>query len=344
MRCGEIIRILEELAPRDYACDWDNPGLLAGRRAKGVRKILVAVDADDEAVELAVQGGADMLLTHHPLIFHPLKQINDGDFIGRRLLTLIGADISYYAMHTNFDIAPGCMGDLAAERLGLSGCAPLEVTGTDLRTGTELVGIGKVGRLPQPMTGAEIAGLVKERFGLPFVTAYGLETAAEPVEYVAISPGSGGSMVAPALKSVARVLVTGDIGHPHRHRRRGPGACGHRRGPLRGGAHFYGLYGGIPAGEAGGRGHCGDRAPEVSGAGSVALERGGSRYDTGDSRWRAERVSRRHSPERNRGGIPGSVRQPDPARHGGREAEGAVQAPLGGGGDLLPHRAGPAGD
>ena len=97
MRCGEIIRILEELAPRDYACDWDNPGLLAGRRAKGVRKILVAVDADDEAVELAVQGGADMLLTHHPLIFHPLKQINDGDFIGRRLLTLIGADISYYA-------------------------------------------------------------------------------------------------------------------------------------------------------------------------------------------------------------------------------------------------------
>lgn len=213
MRCGEIIRILEELAPRDYACDWDNPGLLAGRRAKGVRKILVAVDADDEAVELAVQGGADMLLTHHPLIFHPLKQINDGDFIGRRLLTLIGADISYYAMHTNFDIAPGCMGDLAAERLGLSGCAPLEVTGTDLRTGTELVGIGKVGRLPQPMTGAEIAGLVKERFGLPFVTAYGLETAAEPVEYVAISPGSGGSMVAPALKSVARVLVTGDIGH-----------------------------------------------------------------------------------------------------------------------------------
>ena len=116
-------------------------------------------------------------------------------------------------MHTNFDIAPGCMGDLAAERLGLSGCAPLEVTGTDLRTGTELVGIGKVGRLPRPMTGAEIAGLVKERFGLPFVTAYGLETAAEPVEYVAISPGSGGSMVAPALKSVARVLVTGDIGH-----------------------------------------------------------------------------------------------------------------------------------
>ena len=213
MKCRDSIRILEKLAPREYACDWDNPGLLAGRGDKEVETVLTAVDATDEVIDLAVQTGADMIVTHHPLIFRPIKQINDGNFIGRRLLRLIGKDISCYAMHTNFDIAPGCMADLAAARLGLEDGAPLEVTGTDLQTGTELVGIGKVGRLPRPMTGPELAELVKERFGLPFVTAYGLDQIREPVDYAAISPGSGGSMIAPALKSVASVLITGDIGH-----------------------------------------------------------------------------------------------------------------------------------
>ena len=213
MKCREIIRILEELAPREYACDWDNPGLLAGRGDREVETILTAVDATDEVIGMAAEIGADMQITHHPLIFRPIKQINDGDFIGRRLLTLLRNDISYYAMHTNFDIAPGCMADLAADRLGLTETAPLEITGTDLKSGENLVGIGKVGRLPAPMTAAEIAELTKERFGLPFVTAYGLETEAEIFEYAAVSPGSGGSMIAPALKSVGRVLITGDIGH-----------------------------------------------------------------------------------------------------------------------------------
>lgn len=213
MKCRDIIRILEELAPRAYACDWDNPGLLAGRGDKEVETILTAVDATDGVIRLAEEIGADLIVTHHPLIFKPVKQINDGNFIGRRLLTLIGKDISCYAMHTNFDIAPGCMADLAAARLGLKDTAPLEVTGTDLKNGTELVGIGKVGRLSEPMTPAQIARLVKEKFGLPFVTAYGLEGREEPVEYAAVSPGSGGSMIAPALKSVAPVLITGDIGH-----------------------------------------------------------------------------------------------------------------------------------
>ena len=213
MKCSEIIEKLQQLASESCACDWDNPGLLAGRSSKEVRRIYIALDATDAVVEDAIQWGADMLITHHPLIFKAIKKVNDGDFITRRLVKLIQADISYYAMHTNFDAAPGCMADLAAARLGLEDGAPLEVTGTDLQTGTELVGIGKVGRLPRPMTGPELAELVKERFGLPFVTAYGLDQIREPVDYAAISPGSGGSMIAPALKSVASVLITGDIGH-----------------------------------------------------------------------------------------------------------------------------------
>lgn len=110
MKCSEVIEVLGRLAPESCACDWDNPGLLAGRSDKEVKKIYIALDATDQVVEAAIKGGADMLLTHHPLIFKAIKKVNDQNFITRRLVKLIQADISYYAMHTNFDAAPGCMG------------------------------------------------------------------------------------------------------------------------------------------------------------------------------------------------------------------------------------------
>lgn len=211
MKCSEVMELLEQLAPAAYACEWDNPGLLAGRRDREIRKILVAVDATDSVVDLAVRERADLLITHHPLIFRGIKQINDGDFLGRRLLTLLRNDICCFAMHTNFDIAPGCMADLAAERLGLSGTCPLEVTGEDPEGNP--VGIGKIGFLEQPLTAEETARFVKERFGLPFVTAYGLAQVREKTGRIAVSPGSGGSMIRAAEKAGVTVLITGDIGH-----------------------------------------------------------------------------------------------------------------------------------
>lgn len=210
MRCSEVIRQLEQLAPREYACEWDNPGLLAGRMGKEVKKALLALDATDEVVEQAVREKADLLLTHHPLIFKPLKKVNDQDFISRRILKLIQADISYYAMHTNFDIAPGCMADLAAGILGINSESPLEKTGESEGIA---VGIGKVGALAEPLTLSELGRLVKERFGLPFVTVYGLGQLDGLISRVAVSPGSGSSMIAHGLAVGAQVLVTGDIGH-----------------------------------------------------------------------------------------------------------------------------------
>ena len=129
MQCSEMIKLLNQLAPEDIALSWDNPGLLAGRSNKEVRTIYLALDADDQVIEDAISQKADMLLTHHPLIFKPVKKISDQDFIGRRILRLIQADISYYAMHTNFDSAPGCMADLAASRLGLTEEKILDQTG-----------------------------------------------------------------------------------------------------------------------------------------------------------------------------------------------------------------------
>lgn len=210
MKCDDILKRLEELAPVSYACDWDNPGLLAGRRGKEVSEILLALDAVDDVVEEAVKQKVDLLITHHPLIFKAMKKINDDDFIGRRILKLIQNDISYYAMHTNFDIAPGCMADLAADRLGLHDRGVLEPT---VEAGGQVYGIGKTGKLEKAMSLEELGSYVKEVFELPFVTVYGMKELKGPVRFVAVSPGSGGSMVKHGIQAGAQVLITGDIGH-----------------------------------------------------------------------------------------------------------------------------------
>lgn len=210
MRCSELMEKLEELAPKSLACDWDNPGFLAGRSDKEIKKVLIALDATDRVVEQAVQEQADLVLTHHPLIFRALKQVNDGNFISRRIVKLLQADISYFAMHTNFDAAPGCMADLAAARIGIQDGEPLEVTG---EIDGEAVGIGKSGTLRTPAALDVLAKQVKDAFGLPFVLVYGSEAVGDTVSRVAISPGAGGSMIRYALEKRAEVLITGDIGH-----------------------------------------------------------------------------------------------------------------------------------
>lgn len=206
MRCSEIIESLEKLSPPSFAEDWDNVGLLAGRRDKEVDRIYLALDATDAVIDEAVQRGADMLLTHHPLIFSPMKKINTDDFIGRRIVKLLRNDMCYYAMHTNFDVMG--MADAAADEISLKDRQVLEVTYED-----EIAkeGIGRYGRLPQPMTLKECASSIQKIFHLDSVKIYG-----EPdkiVTWAAVSPGSGKSMIKPSVRVGADVLITGDIEH-----------------------------------------------------------------------------------------------------------------------------------
>ncbi len=129
MKCYEIIDKLESLSPTEFAEEWDNIGLLAGRRDKEVRTVYIALDATDDVIEEAVRLGADLLLTHHPLIFKKMSRVNTDDFIGRRVCELIRNDISYYAMHTNFDVMG--MADAAADELSLKDRRVLDVTYED---------------------------------------------------------------------------------------------------------------------------------------------------------------------------------------------------------------------
>ena len=209
MQCRQWIEELNKLAPEAYACEWDNPGFQAGRSEKEIRRVLVALDATDQVVEQAFEQ-VDLLVTHHPLIFKPLKRVNDQNFISNRIVKLIQADICYFAMHTNFDAAPGCMADLAAERLGMNPEAPLEITG---EAEGKPIGIGKLGTLSEPLGLEALTERVKQAFSLPFAAVYGSRQVTEPVSRIAVSPGAGGSMIEAALSAGAQVLVTGDIGH-----------------------------------------------------------------------------------------------------------------------------------
>lgn len=214
MRCDKLIQKLELLAPPECACEWDNVGLLAGWRDKEITRVFIALDATDEVVEEAVRLDADLLLTHHPLIFKPLKRVNDSDFIARRVMELLQYGVNYYAMHTNFDAAPGCMADIAAARIGLLEPELLEPEGVLEYRGERIgYGLGRVGRLSSPLSVKELGAMVKERFGLPFVTVYGEHSVEKTVTRVAIAPGSGKSSIKLAEQAGASVLITGDIGH-----------------------------------------------------------------------------------------------------------------------------------
>ena len=126
MLCREIANIIERTYPKDAALEWDNVGLLIGRAEKEVRKIYVALDVTEDVIREAVLFGADMLVTHHPLIFSSMKKITDEDFIGRRVVALLQQDISCYAMHTNYDVLG--MADLSGNRLGLADMEVLKLT------------------------------------------------------------------------------------------------------------------------------------------------------------------------------------------------------------------------
>ena len=104
MICRELIELLEKKYPPSIAESWDNPGLQVGSYEKEIKSIYIALDATGEVIRHAIDAKADLLLTHHPMLMHGLKKINDGDFYGRRVLELIKHDIAYYAMHTNYDV------------------------------------------------------------------------------------------------------------------------------------------------------------------------------------------------------------------------------------------------
>ena len=200
----DIVKVIEEFAPLGIQESWDNSGLCIGSPDAPVSSVLLGLDCTPELVEEAVSCGADMIVTHHPLIFSGLKKISPDDQVGEAVIKAIRAGISIYAAHTNADKVLAGVSGAMASRLGLENVTILDEDG-------EGTGLGVVGDLPEPLTAAEAAALVKERFGLKAMRS------SRPVEgrisRVAMCGGSGGSLIQAARRSGAQLYISGDISY-----------------------------------------------------------------------------------------------------------------------------------
>lgn len=128
---NDILNFVETLAPRSMKMDWDNVGLLCGSKSTPVTKVLVALDPFEQVCWEAATWGAELVVTHHPIIFRPLNRITDETSIGRGIMTLLRHNISAVNAHTNLDCAPGGVNDVLAKRLGLENIHVINPTGMD---------------------------------------------------------------------------------------------------------------------------------------------------------------------------------------------------------------------
>ena len=128
---GDILDYLETLAPRSMKMDWDNVGLLCGGKSHPVTKVVVALDPFEGVCREAKEWGAELIVTHHPLIFNPLKAVTDETALGRSIQLLCAAGISAVNAHTNLDCAPGGVNDCLAAALGLRDVRVIDPMGTD---------------------------------------------------------------------------------------------------------------------------------------------------------------------------------------------------------------------
>ena len=200
----DVTKVIEDFAPLSIQEGWDNSGLCIGSPEAPVTSVLLGLDCTPELVDEAIECGADMIVTHHPLIFSGLKKISPEDQVGEAVIKAIKAGISIYAAHTSADkVIAGVSGAMAA-RLGLQDVSILDEDG-------EGTGLGVVGDLPQPLTAAEAVALVKERFSLKAMRT------SRPVEgkisRVAMCGGSGGSLIKAAAASGAQLYISGDISY-----------------------------------------------------------------------------------------------------------------------------------
>ena len=194
---NDILKFVETLAPRELKMDWDNVGLNCGSRTAPVTRILVALDPFEHVCEEAAAWGADLLVTHHPLIFRPIPMVTDDAAITRGLMTLVRHDISHICAHTNLDCAPGGVNDALAAVLGLENVESLGAYD----------GMMRCGLVPEQSLD-QFLGLVKEKLhcdGLRYCDG------GNPVRKVAVGGGSCSDGLYDAVLAGCDTFVTSDV-------------------------------------------------------------------------------------------------------------------------------------
>jgi len=193
----DIFGFLKEAAPLELQMDFDNAGFLIGHADSEVQTVLLALDVTDEVTEEAIRSGAQLIISHHPVIFHPVRSITDTRADTVKLLRLIENRIAVISMHTNLDIAAGGVNDVLIRLLGAETDGALDADGC-----------GRVGHLPAPVAVEDFLGRCKQLLqvnGLRYVSA------GKSVQRLAVMGGAGADSLAQAAALGCDTYVTADI-------------------------------------------------------------------------------------------------------------------------------------
>ena len=200
VKLSEITDFMEEQFPPEYAEDFDNIGLLLGRCDKEITKVVLCLDANKNVVKEAISLGAELIITHHPLIFNPIKSVTDSTDFGEMLVSALESGISIYSAHTNLDSAPDGLTDEVCKRLNLSPVSNLQGN------------LGRFCKTAEGTTAKTLISKIKKVFGADKL--YSTFTEDKKISTVAVcNGGGGGELVDIAVSTGADVYVSGDLKH-----------------------------------------------------------------------------------------------------------------------------------
>ncbi len=202
IKLSEITSYLENKFPKEYAEEFDNIGLLVGRCERDVNKALICLDISPSVVKEAINIGAQLIITHHPVIFNPLKEISDSTVLGQALVLAIENNISIYSVHTNLDSAPGGLTDYVISKLNLTAFENIEGN------------LGRICTAPKGETAKSLCDRIKAEFGVNAL--YSTFSENKEINTVAVCNGGGGGNLAELVVGRCDVYISGDLKH-HEH-------------------------------------------------------------------------------------------------------------------------------
>lgn len=203
---SEIFAYFEQRVPTSMKMETDNPGFLVGNGNQTVKRILLALDITDQVIEEATEIGAELIMSHHPILFS-IKNASTDDLIGRKIVAMLQNNLSAICLHTNLDAVAGGVNDALMQKLGITVDAVLDPAGVDANG--QPYGLGRIGHTDE-MALNDFLSTVKTNLscnGVRYISG------GRPVHKVAVCGGSGGSLLDLVAKNGCDTYVTADIKH-----------------------------------------------------------------------------------------------------------------------------------
>ena len=208
MKFETLLATLRRFAPEETAIEGDPVGMLIESSSPDVRTVMVCLDATPHVVDVAVEEGAQLIIAHHPLIYHPLRRLERGDPVGAVVMSLVERGIGLYAMHTNWDLADGGINDVLAEQIGLTNVKRLP--------GSPLLKLARIGELARPLPPETFLGEVADRLDCTGTSALRdarLRDEGKSIKRVGVCGGAGAELAADMIAAGMDAFVTADVRH-----------------------------------------------------------------------------------------------------------------------------------